>query len=204
VLALAAGILLAASAGLRVFMPLFGAGLAVRFLDWPVSEGVEWLASDAGLLALGAATAVELIADKVPVVDHVLDAVHTVAGPVAGALVAFGAFAEMPPALALVLALAVGAPVAGGVHALAASARMGSTVATGGAANPAVSAAEDGISVAAITIAVLLPVLAVLGALVVIGLVGWALARRRARAGAAPGGPPAGRPQNRQRAADEL
>ena len=99
-LAGAAGIVLAASAGLRAFMPLFGAGLAARLLDWPIAPGMDWLASDAGLVGLGLATIVELAADKVPVVDHVLDVVHTVAGPLAGALVAFSVWGQFPPAVA--------------------------------------------------------------------------------------------------------
>jgi hypothetical protein len=161
VLALASGIVLAASAGLRAFMPLLGLGLASRFLEWPMSPALEWMGSDAGLVTLSVATVVELVADKVPVVDNVLDIVHTVMGPLAGALAAFGVLGELPVALAAVIALGVGAPVAGGVHAVAATTRVKSTALTGGAANPAVSVAEDGISVGAIVVALVVPVLAV-------------------------------------------
>lgn len=75
--AASAGIVLAASAGLPAFMPLFGIGLAARLLDWPVAPSLAWMASDAGLVTLGVATVLELAADKVPVLDHVLDLVHT-------------------------------------------------------------------------------------------------------------------------------
>ena len=174
----AAGIVLAASAGLRAFMPLLGVGLASRLLDWPVATSMQWLSSDAGLLGLGIATVVELAADKVPVVDHVLDLIHTVAGPLAGALVTFTALGDVPPAVAMILALALGAPVAGGVHAIAATTRVKSTVVSGGTLNPAVSVAEDGISVAAIAMALLAPVLAVIVAAVVVFLVGRFVVRR--------------------------
>ena len=96
---IAAGVVLAASAGLRAFMPLFGVGLASRFFDWSIAPSMEWMASDVGLVGLGVATVVELVADKVPLVDHTLDVLHTVVGPLAGALVAFSLSADLPPAV---------------------------------------------------------------------------------------------------------
>ena len=90
--AIGAGILLAASAGLRAFMPLLGLGLAARLLDWPVATSMQWIATDAALIGLTVAALAEIVADKVPAVDHVLDMIHTVVGPLAGALVAEAAF----------------------------------------------------------------------------------------------------------------
>lgn len=177
----AAGIVLAASAGLRAFMPLLGLGLAARLLDWPIAPSMSWLATDAGLLGLGIATLVELAADKIPVVDHLLDLVHTVAGPLAGALVAFGALGDVPPAASLILALALGAPVAGGVHAIAAATRIKSTVASGGTLNPAVSVAEDGVSIGAIVVALLVPILALLVAVAIVFMIVRLLMRRGKR-----------------------
>lgn len=156
----ACGIVLAASAGLRAFMPLFGVGLASRLLDWSIAPSMEWMASDVGLVGLGVAMVVEMAADKVPVVDHALDALHTIAGPLAGALAAFSIWGDWPPAVAGILAIALGAPVAGVVHIISATTRVKSTVFSGGAFNPAVSLAEDGISAGAILIALVLPILA--------------------------------------------
>jgi hypothetical protein len=181
----AAGIVLAASAGLRAFMPLLGLGLAARLLDWPIAPSMAWLATDAGLLGLGIAALVELAADKIPVVDHLLDLIHTVVGPLAGALVAFSAWGDFPSAAALILALALGAPVAGGIHAVAAATRLKSTVASGGTLNPAVSIAEDGVSIGAIAVAVLVPVLALLVALGIVFFIIRLLVRRVRRRSAA-------------------
>lgn len=183
IVAIAAGIVLAASAGLRAFMPLFGAGVAGRFLDWRLTPGMEWLASDVALIALGIATVVELAADKFPLVDHLLDTVHTLVGPVAGALVTFSVLADLPAPFRLLTALALGAPVAAGVHAVAAATRLKTTVATGGSLNPAVSVAEDGVSVGAIAVALLLPLLAVVIAVIVMVIVVRVVVRltRRAR-----------------------
>jgi hypothetical protein len=175
----ACGIVLAASAGLRAFMPLFGVGLASRLLDWPIAPSMEWLSSDVGLIGLGVATLVELAADKVPMVDHALDVLHTIAGPLAGALVTFSIWGDWPPAVAGILAVALGAPVAGVVHAISATTRIKSTILSAGAFNPAVSLAEDGISVGAILIALVLPILALfIAIIVVIGILRFLLRRR--------------------------
>ena len=178
-LAIGAGIVLAASAGLRAFMPLLGAGLAGRFLDWPLSSGMAWLSSDIALIGLGVATVLELAADKVPVVDHLIDAMHTVVGPVAGVLVTFTTLGAVPTPWALLLGLALGAPVAGGVHAVAAATRLKSTVTSAGSLNPALSIAEDGLSVGAILVAVFLPILALLVAVIVLLVVARVIRRMR-------------------------
>ena len=181
-LAGAAGILLAASAGLRAFLPLLGLGLAARFLGWPIAESMQWLLTDAGLIGLTVAALVEIAADKVPAVDHVLDMIHTVTGPLAGALVAFTAWGELSTASGMILALALGAPIAGGVHLMAAATRVKSTILTAGIGNPAVSVAEDGVSIGAIAIAILAPLVALVLALVVLLLVGRFVFRRMAGA----------------------
>jgi hypothetical protein len=174
----AAGLVLAASAGLRAFLPLLGLGLAARFLDWPVAESMQWLLTDAGLIGLTVAALAEIAADKIPAVDHVLDAIHTITGPLAGAVVAFAAWGDFSSPVAIILALALGAPLAGGVHVMAATTRLKSSALTAGAANPVVSAAEDGASISAIVIALLVPVLTVVAAVLVLLLVGRFVLRR--------------------------
>src|SRR4051812_11875961 len=91
-LALLSGIGIAAACGLRAFLPLFVVGLAAHAGILHLHAGSEWLASDKALWALGAATLFEIAGDKIPVVDHALDAVGTVLRP-AAALV--GGFAVL-------------------------------------------------------------------------------------------------------------
>ena len=55
--AAATGIALAASAGLRAFLPLFAAGVAARWFQWPLASPVGWLSSDPALLMFGIASA---------------------------------------------------------------------------------------------------------------------------------------------------
>jgi|SRR5687767_9890259 len=177
----AAGIVLAASAGLRAFMPLFGVGLASRLLGWSIAPSMDWMASDVGLVALGVATVVEILADKVPLVDHTLDVVHTIVGPLAGALVAFSLSADLPPAIGAILAITLGAPVAGGVHVIAAVTRVKSSVMSAGSFNPALSLVEDVISVVAIAITFLIPLITLFIAPILIGVALGYLLRRFSR-----------------------
>ena len=69
--AAATGIALAASAGLRAFLPLFAAGAAARWFHWPLaSVGRVALERRGAASSSGLASVVEVLADKVPAVDH--------------------------------------------------------------------------------------------------------------------------------------
>ena len=174
--AILTGIALAASAGLRAFLPLFAGGLAARFLDWPMAPSLGWMATDPALIAFGVASLVEVVADKVPTVDHALDAAQTVLAPAAGVVAMLSPFYGLTPTYAVALAIIVGGPVAGGVHALAALTRLKSTATTGGLANPVLSVLEDIAAGLATILAFLAPLLILLAT----GLVA-ALALRRRR-----------------------
>lgn len=184
--AIAAGIILAASAGLRAFVPLFAVGVASRTFGWDVASEMQWLASNTALTCFGIASALEVAADKIPVVDHTLDAVHTIVGPIAGALAGLSVWLHFPPAIATALAIAVGAPIAGGVHVLAATTRVKSTVVSGGTLNPIASTIEDGLTLGAIVIAIVAPLVAVVLTIVLLVVLTRFVAKRLRRAAAAP------------------
>jgi hypothetical protein len=80
------GVALAATAGLRVFMPFLFVGGMARYAHTPAPGILEWTASDAGFFLLLTASVLEVLGDKVPVVDHALDAVATFIKPAAGFL----------------------------------------------------------------------------------------------------------------------
>jgi Domain of unknown function (DUF4126) len=158
--AIAAGIVLAASSGLRAFLPLLGVGLAGRFGHWPLASSVQWLGSDVALIAFGVATLVEIVADKVPIVDHGLDVIHTVVGPVAAVLVSVSAWSQLSPQHALLLSIVTGVPLAAGVHAISAGLRLTSTGTTGGLANPLLSIGEDTVTGISVILAFVAPIIA--------------------------------------------
>lgn len=147
-LALSLGLLLSLSAGLRAF--LAPAALAVAgWQGWvPLPEPLAWLAHPVSALTFTAAVAFEVASDKIPLVDHLMDALHVVLKPAAGALVALAAMDGAPPVLAATAAIVTGGAVAGGAHLAKATVRAGSTATSGGAANPVLSLVEDGAAVA--------------------------------------------------------
>jgi hypothetical protein len=165
---------LAASAGLKTFVPLLMMAVAARFhlFGIELSDSFAWLGSWAALATLSVATLVEITADKIPLVDHALSVFGTVARPAAGALAAAAAFSSLDPTTAAVAGLIVGAPTALAVHSAQATTRVASTAATGGLANPGVSLAEDfaafGAAVLALAAPLLVPVV-----FLVVGLVTW-------------------------------
>jgi hypothetical protein len=176
--AIAAGIVLAACSGLRAFLPLLGVGLAGRFGHWPLAPSMQWLGSDPALLALGVATLVEVVADKIPLVDHALDVVHTILGPVAAVLVSISAWSQLSPQHAVLLSILTGVPLAAGVHALSAGLRLTSTGMTGGLANPILSIGEDTITGITVILAFVAPIIA----LIVLALcVAWMIRRWQRR-----------------------
>jgi hypothetical protein len=179
-LALATGVGLAAASGLRAFLPLLAVGLAGRHGFLHLQPGVEWLASDPALWSLAAATALELIGDKVPVVDHVLDAIGTVVRPVAAWVATYAVLQGWGTPWAQLLAVAMGVGALA-VHGAKAHTRLGSTAISLGHANPILSSLEDAVAFALVVAAVLLPLLAL--AFVILAVVAYALRRGRPLSG---------------------
>lgn len=177
VLAVCAGICLAAAAGFRVFVPMFALSLAARFLDLPLSAEFAWLDSPVTLIVLSVATLAEILAYYVPWFDHLLDAI---AGPLAvfaGVAVMAAVMVDLPPVVRWLLALLVGGGTAGTVKLGAAAVRGASTATTAGAGNPVVATAEVGGSVTASFLGLVLP----LAGAFLLGLLAFALARRIGR-----------------------
>jgi Domain of unknown function (DUF4126) len=159
---LALAVALAASAGLRAWLPLLLAGILARAGALDLGPSFQFLASNKALVLFGVATVVELLGDKIPVVDHALDLIGTPLRPAAGALLASSVLGTVTdPLTAVALGTAVGAPSALIPHALKTAVRAVSTGVTGGLANPVLSFVEDALSVLVFILAVLVPVLVV-------------------------------------------
>jgi Domain of unknown function (DUF4126) len=167
--ALAMAIALASAAGLRAWLPLLAAGGLARLGVFSLGPSFQFLASDQALVIFGVATAIEVIGDKIPAVDHALDVIGTPLRPIAGAVLAASVLGTVAdPLLAAVLGIAVGAPSALVPHVAKSALRAASSATTGGLANPALSFVEDAIAVVLLILAVLVP-------LVVVALVGLTL-----------------------------
>ena len=182
----AIGILLAWLAGVRVYLTVFGVGIAgvLGWLDLPPAlEAAQspWVLGVAGVLAV-----VEFLADKIPGVDSVWDLVHTLARVPAGA---FLAAATLSPDGELGAGmLATGAGVALASHLLKSGSRALINTSPEPVSNWAASATEDTVTVGALALAITNPWLALavvlgLAALAVCGLVWlWRKLFRRPRA----------------------
>lgn len=184
-LQIAAGIGLASCAGLRAFLPLFAVGAAGRAGWIDLARGFEWLASTPALVVLGSAVAAEILGDKLPAVDHLLDSAGVIVRPLAGALAMASTLSETGPLPAAVLGLILGTPAAAGVQLLKAKGRLVSSATTCGLANPAQSAVEDVASLSGCLICLLLPVVALVLLVLMAAVFLWV--RRRPRPGHRPG-----------------
>ncbi|MEO5987494.1 MAG: DUF4126 domain-containing protein [Candidatus Eisenbacteria bacterium] len=191
-LAAMAGISIAAACGLRAFLPILALAGGAR-LGWVhLSPSMAWLSGDAVIWALSAATVIELLADKVPALDHMLDLVSTFIRPVAAAFAAWAGIAGLNPVLGMSAALIMGAGALG-VHALKAKTRVGSSALTLGAANPILSFIEDAITATMSAIALLAPILGAILVLLAIYLCwrAYFLTRSAVPAGPSMSSPPA-------------
>jgi hypothetical protein len=169
---------LAACAGLRAWLPMLATGILGRTGYITLSPSFLFLQRKETLIILGIATVLEILGDKIIVIDHFLDAVGTVVRPAAGAVVASAAFTHIDPTTAMVLGLLVGAPTSLTVHAAKSMVRTKFTLAGflhGGLGNAAVSTAEDGATIGliflimhALIIAFVFAVLAIIGSIWII------------------------------------
>jgi len=158
---------LSASAGLNAYIPLLVVGLLGRYTKFiTLNQPWDTISNPWIILLLCGLVIIEMLADKVPAVNHVNDLIQTLVRPAAGAI-AFAASANVITDVSPVLALASGLFVAGTVHLTKSGVvRPAITATTGGAGNVPVSIAEDVISTTLSVLAVIIPIL--IGTLLVV------------------------------------
>ncbi|WP_431974062.1 DUF4126 domain-containing protein [Micromonospora haikouensis] len=182
---------LAASAGLNAYIPLLTMGLLARYTDLiDLPGGWQWLGNGWVVAILAVLLTVEVVADKVPVLDHVNDVVQTVVRPTAGGL-AFGAGSTSETVTVSDpgsffssndwVPVVTGVLIALGVHLLKSAARPVINATTAGFGAPVASTAEDATSVVMSLVAIILPVLVLAFLLGLVAFTVWFLRRRRGR-----------------------
>ena len=151
---------LSASAGLNAYIPLLVVALMAKYtnliqLQKPWDALTSWWII--GLLSV--LLLIEFLVDKIPVVDHVNDALQTFIRPAAGAIV-FAANSNVIQNVNPVVTLALGLMIAGSVHAAkSAVVRPVVGVATAGTGNVPVSMAEDATSTAVSVMSIVAPLI---------------------------------------------
>jgi hypothetical protein len=160
-IAVAVGIGLSAACGFRIFVPLLIMNLAAAGGYFQPSPEFAWIGSPYATLAFTTATIAEIIGYYIPWFDHVLDIVATPAAVIAGTIVTASVLTDIPPFLKWTLALIAGGGAAGLVQGATVSLRAGSSLSTGGMANPLVSSLELAGATITALLALLIPVVAI-------------------------------------------
>lgn len=173
---------LSVSAGLNAYIPLLVVGVIAHYTTWiKLTPPYDLLANPWILILVGVLLIVEMLADKIPAVNHINDIIQTVFRPAAGAIV-FAASAHALTGVHPVLALACGLLVAGGIHTVKSAAiRPAITATTGGAANVPVSIAEDVTATVLSILSVVIPILVGVFLVILVSLIIWWFWRRASR-----------------------
>ncbi|MDY0126082.1 MAG: DUF4126 domain-containing protein [Anaerolineaceae bacterium] len=171
---------LSASAGLNAYIPLLVVSLLAKFTSLiELAEPWNTLESWWVIGVLAVLGTVEMVADKVPVVDDVNDAIQTFIRPVAGAIL-FATSAKTITDVNPVLSMICGLLVAGSVHAAKSLvARPVIEASTAGVGVPVVSTIEDVLATIISVLSVALPILMVILVFMLIWWVSWFFQRRR-------------------------
>jgi hypothetical protein len=174
------------AAGINLYATVAILGLAERFGWVALPEQFGIFNND---FVIGAALflyVVEFVADKVPWVDSLWDAIHTLIRPVGGAIVAVAALGEASPATEGLVAL-LGGTIAAGTHFTKAGTRAVANTSPEPFSNWALSLAEDafvvGLSTLAMTYPVAAAVVVAIGVVLMVWFAAWIVrgVRRRWR-----------------------
>jgi hypothetical protein len=131
------------ASGLRLYLVVFVTGMA-GWLGWiPLPSGLSVLQHPALLFGSGAMAFVEFFADKIPALDTIWDAIHSVIRIPAGAALAAGVFGADSVAMSTLAGLA-GGTLAATSFAAKASTRAAVNTSPEPFSNIAVSLAEEG------------------------------------------------------------
>lgn len=156
------GISLSAMLGFRAFLPPLILGIVYRLFPEMIILNVKFsfLASDPVLIALGVASVVEFLGDKIPVVDNFLDWFEIPAKMLFSAVLTFAIIPGGSHWFYLLVGLVFAETATMTVHTGKTGIRAASTVATGGIANPVIGLFEDFITFVGTVLALILPWLA--------------------------------------------
>jgi hypothetical protein len=169
-LALAGG--LAWASGIRVYVTLFVVGLLGRFgyLHLPDQLLVlqhTWVLAASGIMVLG-----EFLADKVPGLDSIWDAIHTFIRIPAGAFLAWGAMGEATPAAQAAAAI-LGGLITGGTHLAKSGGRAAINTSPEPLSNWTASFGEDGLVLGGLFLAITHPLAFLVLLVLFLALVVW-------------------------------
>ena len=161
---LAVGLGLATLAGINLYLTVFVTGVAIHFHWITLGShyhslevlGDPWIITIAGVLYF-----MEFFADKIPWIDSIWDAVHTVIRPIGGALLAIQVLGHPSPTYTVIVAL-----LAGGTSLIAHTAKAATRLASNASPEPfsniGLSIGEDAAVLAGLALVHFNPILALI------------------------------------------
>jgi hypothetical protein len=174
------------AAGINLYATVAILGLAKRFGWVQLPEQFAVFDNDLVIGVAGVLFVIEFIADKIPWVDTLWDAVHTVIRPVGGAMIAVATLGEASPAVEGLVAL-LGGTLAAGTHFTKAGTRAVANTSPEPVSNWILSFAEDGFVIALAALALKFPVAAaivvIICVILMIAFAAWIIAAVRRRWG---------------------
>lgn len=164
------------ASGLRLYLALFLAGMLGRLHVVPLPQALDVLSHTPVLIATGALTLVEFLADKIPAFDSLWDGVQTFVRVPAGALLAWGVFAHASPEVQAIAAL-LGGALAAGTHAAKAGTRALVNTSPEPFSNWGLSFSEDALVVGGLALGVTHPLAFLVVLALFVLLLAWMLPR---------------------------
>ncbi len=157
------------TAGLNLYITILTLGLMQRYDIISLPAQLQPLSHPWVLVAAGALLVIEFVADKVPYIDNLWDSIHTFIRVPAGALLAAGAMSNAPSEVVWVAAL-LGGFVTLTSHGAKASTRLAVNSTPEPFTNWLLSVTEDVVSLGLLWLVSSHPYVAVISALVLLGV----------------------------------
>ncbi len=173
ILSICLGIGLASASGFRVFLPVFALSLASYFDVIPLNESWAWIGGLPALISFGVAMVFEIFGYYIPFIDNLLDTIATPLAAIAGFVVMSSTMVDISPTMTTILAIIAGSGSATAFQGLTTTTRLASSVKTAGLGNPVVSTAETGTAITLSSLAIFLPIVAVIFVVIIFGVIYW-------------------------------
>lgn len=168
----ALGALLAWASGIRLYLVMFAIGMAGYFNYMELPKGLEVLKHEWVIGAAGFMLVMEFLADKVPAIDSVWDAIHTFIRIPAGALLAAGATGDSLSALTVAAGI-LGGTITAGTHFTKAGGRAVINTSPEPVSNWGASFTEDALVMSGIWVALTHPVVFLVLLAIFLLLLAW-------------------------------
>ncbi len=197
---------LAFASGLNAYLPMLAFAVSARWLHlYKVNPGFDFVTQTWFIAILVVLTILDFVADKIPIIDHTWDAIHTVVRPIAGAIVAAAASSNALSGiqttsttsldganssyvtlsvisvaqLGILIVLVIGGVLAALSHTAKATTRLFSTFTTAGLLNVVLSLAEDVMVLIVTLLAIFVPAVVLILLVLFLIIVGPRLLRAR-------------------------